>query len=159
MLSVFCPWRFGELFFSVVLGGRFTPKTTWSCSQWCPFFTGGVFECSIAHRQSVSVICMRYKICASAGYTRCLGRTSVHLCASSLQNLAVPHNFHSPISVSLERVCWPNSCIRWCMTVFLNKANAFLLALLFVPFRSPTDFPFCYFFLLVGIVGLGSLDW
>ena len=32
------------------------------CSQWCPFLTGGVFECDIAHRRSVAVMCMLYKI-------------------------------------------------------------------------------------------------
>ena len=68
------------------------------------FLTGGVFECDISHRRSVSVLCMLYKtgvtrctllmvptwtVCASAGYTRCSGRTSVHLCTAFLQNLAV----------------------------------------------------------------------
>ena len=60
------------------------------------FLTGGVFECDIARRWSVAVLCMLYKIrcnpvhplngacstwtvCASAGYTRCSGRTSVHM--------------------------------------------------------------------------------
>ena len=55
------------------------------------FLSGGVFECDIAHRR-----------CASAGYTRCSGRTSVHLCTASLQNLAVQHDFYSPIGVPLE---------------------------------------------------------
>ena len=56
------------------------------------FLTGGVFECDIAHRRSVAVLCMLYKIrCnpvhplmvlylavyAGVGYTRCPGRTSV----------------------------------------------------------------------------------
>ena len=73
------------------------------------FLTEGVFECEcdIAHRRSVAVLCMLYK-------TRCspmhqlndalpgpyvpvrvtrgahAGRTSVYLCATSLQNLAAP---------------------------------------------------------------------
>ena len=58
------------------------------------FLTGGVIECDISHHRSVAVLCMLYKIrcnlvqpslwcstwtvCASAGYTRCSGRTSVH---------------------------------------------------------------------------------
>ena len=64
--------------------------------------SGCVFECDIAHRRSVAVLCMLYKIrcnpmhsledalpgpyciCASACYTRCPGRTSVYLCAASL---------------------------------------------------------------------------
>ena len=52
----------------------------------------------LAHRRSVAVLCMLYKIrcnpmhplygvlpaavCTSAGYARCIGRTSVHYCAS-----------------------------------------------------------------------------
>ena len=82
------------------------------------FLTGGVFECDIAHRRSVAVLCycvcfvrscvtlctllmMLYlTICASAGYTMCSGRTSVHLCTASLQNLAVQQDFY-PLSMSL----------------------------------------------------------
>ena len=91
--------------------------------------TGGVFECNIAHRRSVAVLCILFKIrCnpmhrlndalpgpyvhASAGYTRCPGRTSVYFCAASLQNLAVPHDFCSRLSVHPERYCLPR--IRWC---------------------------------------------
>ena len=78
------------------------------------FLTGGVFECEIAHRRSLAVLFMLYKIrcnprCAlfmralyltvraSAGYTRYSGRTSAHLCAASLQNLAVPQKFSGTI--------------------------------------------------------------
>ena len=84
------------------------------------FLTGGVFECDISHRRSVAVLCMPYKIrcnpvhsrngalpgvCASAGYTRCSGRTSAHLCTASLQNLAVQQDFYSLLGVPLERSC------------------------------------------------------
>ena len=84
------------------------------------FLTGGVFECDIAHRRSVAVLCVIYKIrCnpvhplngalpgpwVSAGYMRCSSRTSVHLCTASLQNLAVQQDFCSPIFVPLERSC------------------------------------------------------
>ena len=31
-------------------------------NAWCRFLTGGVFECEIAHRRSVAVLCMLYKI-------------------------------------------------------------------------------------------------
>ena len=73
------------------------------------FLTAGVFECDIAHRRSVTVLCMLCKIrcnpmhplwtvCASVGYTRCHGRTSVHLCTALLQNLAVQMDFYSPLS-------------------------------------------------------------
>ena len=61
-------------------------------------------------------------VCSSAGYTRCFGRTSVHLCASSLLNLAVPqdffplHDLGDPLfdGVGLEG--------------FKSRADAFLLA-------------------------------
>ena len=85
------------------------------------FLTGGVFECDIFRRRSVAVLCMLYKIrcnpvhpssswctwtvCASAGYTRCSGRTSVHLCTASLQNLAVRQDLYSLLGVPLERSC------------------------------------------------------
>ena len=124
------------------------------------FLTEGVFECGIAHRRSVAILCIlckirckpvallivdpwQYCVCcvrsgvstllmvlyldrvsASAGYTRCSGRTSVHLCASSLQNLTVPQDLYSPHSVPLERSCQP--CIRWCGTVgFQEQGQCF----------------------------------
>ena len=49
--------------------------------------------------------CTTWTVCASAGYTRCSGRTSVYLCASLLQNLAAPQGFYFPLSVPLERSC------------------------------------------------------
>ena len=82
------------------------------------FLSLGVLECNIAHRQSVEVCvcCIRsgvarctrlhtWTVCASAGYRRCSGRTSVYLCAASLQNLGVPPDLCSPLSVRLERSC------------------------------------------------------
>ena len=85
------------------------------------FLTGGAFECDIAHRQSVSVLYILYKIrcnpvhplkwcstwivCVCAGCTRCSGRTSVHLCTASLQNLAVQQDFYSHLCVPLEQSC------------------------------------------------------
>ena len=65
------------------------------------FLNGGVVEYDIAHRRSVAVLSMLYKIrynpmrplklrcstwtvCVSAGYTRCHCCTSVYLCAASL---------------------------------------------------------------------------
>ena len=116
------------------------------------FLTGRVFECDLVHRRSVAVLCMLYKIrcnpmhplCGALPepyvpvcYTWCCDRTSVHLCASSLQKIAVPHNFYFLVSISVERSC------------------SFLLALLLAPFLSPTVFPFSSI-QWVGIVGLGS---
>ena len=67
-------------------------------------------------------------VCASSGYTRCSGCTSVYLCASSVKYLAVPKwtqrsvlrlllllllplDFYSHLSVPLKRSYWPR--IRW----------------------------------------------
>ena len=77
------------------------------------FQTEGVFECDIAHRRSLAELCILYMIrgrttcsaCASAGDTRCSGLTSVYLCASSLQNLTVPQDLHSSLSVNVELSC------------------------------------------------------
>ena len=87
------------------------------------FLTGRLFECDIAHRRSIAVLCMLYKIRCNPTHpphpphplsrtgpyvpvrvTRDAlhGRTSVYLCATSLQNLAVPPDFSSPLSVPLE---------------------------------------------------------
>ena len=101
------------------------------------FLTGGVFECAISHRRSVAVLCILYKIrCnpahplngASAGYTRCSGCTSVHLCTASLQNLAVQQDFYSLFDVPLERSCWFR--FRWCGTGgFKEQGQCFFIGL------------------------------
>ena len=106
------------------------------------FLTGGVFECDIAHRRSVAVMCMLYKIMCNlctrimmlylarmcqCGYTRCHGRASLYLCTASLQNLAGQQDFCSPLSVPLERSCLTR--IRWVgLASFKSCANVFLLA-------------------------------
>ena len=70
------------------------------------FLTVGVFECDLAHRRSVAVLFMLYKIRCNPIHPlydalpvtyvpvritcgAVTAHTSVHLCASSLQNLAV----------------------------------------------------------------------
>ena len=86
------------------------------------FLTGGVFECEIAHRRSVAVICMLYKIWCKAmqplngalpgtyvpvrvARGARSGHTSVHLCTASLQNLAEQQDLYSPLGVPVERSC------------------------------------------------------
>ena len=83
------------------------------------FLTGGVFECDIAHRRSVAVLCMLYKIRCKAMYplngalpgpyvpmrvtcTQCSGYTSVHLCTASLQNLVVQQDIYFPLCFPVE---------------------------------------------------------
>ena len=127
------------------------------------FLTGGVFECDLAHRRSVAVLCMLYKI-------RC---NPMHPLSGALP---VPHE---PVCVTLDAVI----ALRYiyapprCRTSlyrrndlgdpvfdgvglagFKSWANAVLLAKLLVPFLSPTVLTFSSFILLVGIVWLGSSD-
>ena len=106
------------------------------------FLTGGVFECDIAHRRSVAVLCMLYKnrcnpidppndgmwtVCTSAGCTPCPGSTSVYLCTTSLQNLAVPQTFVL-LSVSLWNDLADPVFDGVGLAGLKSKANDFLLA-------------------------------
>ena len=61
--------------------------------------------------------------------------------------------------VPMERLCWP--CIRLCGTgEFQEQGRCFVISLNCpIPFYLIPFFPFSSFYLLVGIVGLGSSDW
>ena len=81
------------------------------------FLTGGVFECDLALRRAVALLCMLYKISCNPMHPLCGAlpvpyvpvratctrryRTSVDLCASSLQNPAVSPNFYSIVGISV----------------------------------------------------------
>ena len=102
--------------------------------------------------------CSTRAVCASAGYTRCVNwpHFGIYLCASSLKNLAVPHDFHSPLSISGESVsdgvilAGFKSCLSWANASSLAKAALSLFDLY--------CFHFLFVFLWVGIVWLGSSD-
>ena len=142
MLSWFCPASFLVLFCGLVLGCDTHHKLLDRAVSGARFLTGGVFECDISHRRSVAVLCMLYKIrcnpvhplndalpgaiCTGASYTQCSGRTSVHLCMPSLQNLPVQQAFYSPLGVPLERFCCP-IFDGVGLAGFKSRANAFLL--------------------------------
>ena len=64
------------------------------------------------------------RIGVSAGYTRCSGCTPVHLCTASLQDLAVPHDFGSLLSVPLERSLLTPCSMVWDLRV--SKAGPML---------------------------------
>ena len=86
-------------------------------------------------------------VLASAGYTRCFGRTSAYLCTSSLQNTAVPQDFYSPLSVSVEHSCWP--CIRWCGTGgFQKQGQCFFIGL-------SCSLPFCRLLFSLSLFSIG----
>ena len=109
------------------------------------FLTGSVFECDIAHRRSVAVFCMLYKIRCNpmnpingalpgpyvpVRVTR--GALVAHrytsLCTASLQNIAVQQDFYSILGVPLERSCSPR--IRWCGTGgFQEQGQCFFIGL------------------------------
>ena len=69
MHSGYCPALFGVLFCVVVSGCRYTPSAADShlrllgrAVSGARFLTGSVLECDIAHRRSVPVLCLLYKI-------------------------------------------------------------------------------------------------
>ena len=112
------------------------------------FLTGGVFECDIAHRRHVAVLCMVYKIRCNPMHPlkmHYLGRMcqcglhTVHwsyigiLMRHLAAELAVSHDFFSPLSVPLERSCCP--LIRWCGTGgFLEQGHCILIGLTVVQY-------------------------
>ena len=109
------------------------------------FLTRGVFECDIAHRRSVAVLCMMYKIrwtrctlsiwcstcavCDSEGYTRCSGRTEVYLLMPLLaaELISQYRRTFIPLKVSLcNHLSDPVFDVAG-LTGFNSRANAYLL--------------------------------
>ena len=135
------------------------------------FLTGGVFECDVAHRRSVAVLYMLYKIrCnpmhplngalpgpyvlvrVTCGALVC---TSVYLCAALLLSLAVSQDQCPAVSVSrwndlADPVFDVEDC--WVSTAGLMFFFPQLLYRYYLPIFSP----FSSFCLYVGILGLGS---
>ena len=62
MLSGFCPASFGLLFCSLGSAADTHLKLLERAVSGAWFLTGGVFECDIAHRRSVAVLCTLNKI-------------------------------------------------------------------------------------------------
>ena len=111
----------------------------------------GVIRCTLF------IVLYQCRMCHGACDTRCCDRRSVHLCASSLQNLTVPQDFYFIVSISVERSWLPG--IRWYGTgVFQEQGHFLFIGLAARSFWSPTVFPFSSFILWVGIVGLMSSD-
>ena len=81
-------------------------------------------------RVAPSLWCSTGTVYASVGCSRCSGRTSVHICAASLQNLAVAHDLLFPSQVSLRDNHANPVRIRWCATGgFLEQGQCFLIGL------------------------------
>ena len=77
---MFCPAHCEVLSCSVVLGCRYPPLLLYHVGSGASFLTEGVFECDLAHRRSVAVLCMQYKI-------RC---NPMHLLYGAVPDLYVP---------------------------------------------------------------------
>ena len=109
-----------------------------------PFLTGGVFECDIAHRRSVPVLCMLYEIrCNPVHHLNgALPRPYVPVrvtrdaLVTHLYSYALPRcrtsqyrrTFYSTLSVPLDRSCKP--CILWCVNIrFQEQGQCFLIGL------------------------------
>ena len=127
----------------MVLGCRYTPKTTGPCSQWCSIPNCGVFECDIAHRRSVAVLCMLYKIKCNLMHplndavpgpfvplrvTR--GALVAHRCTYTSPRCRTSqyHRTFVSLSVSLWNVLADPVFDGVGLAGFKSRANAFLLA-------------------------------
>ena len=91
--------------------------------QYCVYsIRSGVIRCTLL------MVLHTWTVCASAGFTRCSGCTSVYLCAALLENLAGSQDFYSSLCVDLERSCSPR--IRWCRTGgFPEQGQCFFIGL------------------------------
>ena len=98
--------------------------------------------------QAWSVECLgsTCAVCASAGYTRCFGRSSDCLCASSLQNLSVTQDF-SPFSLSQWNDIASPLFDVWDWRVLKEVLMVFHWPELFSPVLSPTVLCLFLFFL------------
>ena len=130
------------------------------------FLTVGMFECDIPHRRSAAVLCMLYSPMHPLYGALPSPNVSVRVTPSTLvaylytytvQNLAVPHNLYSPLTLPVER-----SCIRWCGTgEFQEQGQCFSIGLcmLLYPFLSSTIVPFLFilsigWYCAAGVFGL-----
>ena len=107
---------FGVLFCSLVLGCRYLKLLNLAvsgarfltgvclsvtlliinpCQSFVYFIRSGVKRCTLLMVLYLDHMCQ-------CGFTRYSGHTSVHLCTASLQNLALQHDFYSPLSVPVE---------------------------------------------------------
>ena len=156
MLLRFCPAIFGVQFCSFVLGCRYTTGVCLSVTlhivdlwQYCACSTVYMFRYNLKH----PFLFYTWAVCTSAGYIRCFGHPLVHLCTSSLQNLAVLQDFYFAVSITVEWSCWPR--IWWCGTGrFQDSSQCLLLALLLAPFLSPM-----FFLSLLSFHGLVLWGW
>ena len=137
----------------VVSGARFLTGVCLSVTLlivdlrlYCVFcIRSGVTPCTLV---MVLYLC---RMCQS-GFTRCSGRKSVYLCASSLQRIAVPQDLNFLLSVP--------QCSCGTLAAFKIRANAFLFAYKqLYPFLSSTIFPFLFFHSIFWFCEAGEFGW
>ena len=115
-------------------------------SQWCPFFDCGCvrvltlvivdlfqqyYVCCISSGETLCTIFIAfylYRICSSASYMRCFGRTSVYSSASCICRTSQYHMTFIPLSVPFwNDLSYPVfDSVR--LAGFKSRANALLLA-------------------------------
>ena len=138
------------------------------------FLTGGVFECDIAHRRSVDVLCMLYKIRCNPMHPLNGVLPGPYVPVRVTRGALVSHRYtYTPPrcrTSQYSRTFIPLSVSLWNdlanpvfdgvgLASFKSRANAFYWPKLLDPYYSLLlFFPFLSFCLQVGIVGLGSSD-
>ena len=173
MFSGFSPSRFGVQLAVLRSAADTHLKLLDRIVSCASFLTGGVFECDLAHRRSLVVLCMLYKcrrnpmhplyVVLPGPYvpvrlTR--GAVISHRHTHAPPGCTTSHNRRNfiPLSVSLWNDVGDPIFDSVELAGFKSRANTFLLANLLAPCLSPAVFPFSSFILRVGIVGLGSTD-
>ena len=132
--------------------------------------TGGVFECDLAHRRSVAVLCMLYKIRHNPEMHNLDGVLPVpHVSVRVTSGAAMKHRytyarpccrtkqywrtFIFPVSISVEQSWWPR--VRWCVTGRFQERGQYLFIGLAAHSRlSSLVFPLSSF-ILYGLVMWG----
>ena len=128
-----------------MLSGFVLPVLEYWSAVWCPaahthlkqldrvvsgasFLTGRVFKYNLAHRRSVAVVCMLYKIRCNPFYplygalpvpyvpVRVIHGDVMVIHGPAIQNLAVQQGFYSIFSISMERSKW-SFHLKWAETI------------------------------------------
>ena len=107
------------------------------------FLTGGVFDCDLAHRRSVAVLCMLYKIRCNPMYPLCGALPVPYVPVRVTRGAVIAHRFtyapprcrtsqyrrtFIPLSVSLWNDLSETVFDGVGLACFKSMANAFLLA-------------------------------
>ena len=137
------------------------------------FLTGGVFECDISHRRSVAVLYILYKIRCNPVHPLNGALPGPFVPARVTRGALVAHRYTSAPprcrTLQYSRIFIPSKCpsVTILLTPYsmvwdwrVSRAGPMLLywPKLLYPYYSLLYFPFSYFCLKVGIVGLGSSD-